>query len=295
MRRQKALVIHDDPQIVDELSEIFASLGHEQETARSQEQARALLEANTYTYILLDLEIPARSESGRPRNRNGMNLLEELRADERLASVPIIVMVKGSMTSTRLVVWVMQRGAQDFIEKPLPADGYTLDRAIKKTLARWHDPRQQAPAPKPTPLSEQTRFTGGEMVFYRDRVELCGVRIISDTGTGQSLLMLQVLREKRPDGRFKSFSAEALARKIEADGVGTITGCAATIRKNITERMRKQVNILCGERDVLDNDGQGYHLRPWITVRVVEDEPSRPARVRENVARAGTPVLAGDP
>lgn len=269
MRRHKALVIHDDPQIVDELSEIFASLGHEHDTARSQEQARALLEADTYTYILLDLDIPARSESGRPRTRNGMNLLEELRADERLESVPIIILAKGSMTSTRLVVWVMQRGAQDFVEKPLPADGYMLDRAIKKTLSRWRVPRHQAPAPKPSFSSEQTRFAGGEMVFYPDRVELCGVKVLGGTGVGQTRRILEELARGGDKGPFVARGGAALARAIEADGgQNAVAGYVRNFRKSVVRSLAER-RITSGPQDVVQSGDRGYRLRSWITVRHV--------------------------
>jgi DNA-binding response OmpR family regulator len=269
MRRQKALVIHDDPQIVDELSEIFASLGHEQETASSQEQARALLDANTYTYILLDLEIPARSESGRPRNRNGMNLLEELRADERLASVPIIVMVKGSMTSTRLVVWVMQRGAQDLVEKPLLAEGYTLDRAIKKTLARWYNTHRHASAFTHVSSPEQGRFAGGEITFYPDRVELCGVKVIGDTGTGQTRHILEELARPNEKGQFVARGGVSLARAIEAvGGQNAVAGCVRNFRQSVIRAFAEK-GLVCGLQDVIQSGGQGYRLRDWITVRHV--------------------------
>ena len=295
MRRQKALVIHDDPQIVDELSEVSESLGHEHVWAHSQAEARQLLVDNDFHYILLDLEIPARSECGVSRVRNGINLLDEFRADERAERAPIIVIIKSSIATLRLAVWIMQHGAQDVIEKPLPAEGYTLDKAIKKTTARWYAGRQRLLISRPIVSSEPTPFKGGEMAFYPDHVELCGVRIISDAGSGQSMLMLHVLRDKRPDGRFRSVGAGPIARKIEADGVGTITGCAATIRRNITERLRKQSNILCGAHDVLDNDEQGYHLRSWITVRVVEDGASQPAQACGTAARTAAPVAPGTP
>jgi len=295
MRRQKALVIHDDPEIVDELSEVSELLGHEYVWARSQAEVRRLLADNDFHYILLDLEIPVRSECGVSRVRNGVNLLDELRANERAERVPVIVIVRSSIATLRLAVWIMQHGAQDVIEKPLPAEGYTLDKAIKKTTARWYAGRQRLLISRPVCSSEPTPFRGGEMVFYPDHVELCGVRIISDAGSGQSMLMLHVLREKRSDGRFRSVGAGAIARKIEADGVGTITGCAATIRRNITERLRKQSNILCGAHDVLDNDEQGYHLRSWITVRVVEDGASQPAQACGTAARTAAPVAPGTP
>ena len=95
-------------------------------------------------------------------------------------------------------------------------------------------------------------FVRGEMVFYPDRVELCGVKIVSDAGVGHSKKMLAILSEKRPDGRFVRMSGEKLAAQVDRYiGIDTITGCAKSIRTSIRKRLLRDLDLICGQHDVL--------------------------------------------
>ena len=77
-------------------------------------------------------------------------------------------------------------------------------------------------------------------------------------------------RPAPPEGRSRSIRphvGEELAAAIRATGgVGTITGCIQTLRRNIVNRLRK-AGITVGRGDVIDHDEQGYFLRDWIEVR----------------------------
>ncbi|KPK43806.1 MAG: hypothetical protein AMK72_12850 [Planctomycetes bacterium SM23_25] len=70
----------------------------------------------------------------------------------------------------------------------------------------------EAEPPAPAP------FTGGKMVFYPDRVELCGVTILGDTGSGQCRAVLDVLKRRKPDGRYVRVGGEKLAAELGAEG-----------------------------------------------------------------------------
>jgi DNA-binding response OmpR family regulator len=286
MRGHIVLAIHNDPRIVRRLKETFASLGDRHDWARSQEDARRLLGANDCTDILLDLEIPACSKGGIPSIDNGLSLLEELRADERLGHVPIIVTVRRSGAKPGLVVRVMQCGATDFIEKPFPTEGRTLRVVIKEARLRQAPAGQAAPAPKPAPSSEPAPFKGGEMVFYSDRVELCGVKIVGDTGFGYARAILVQLAQMPYGRRCVHMSSDALARKIGADGgSASVIGSIRTIRESIKARLLERLNLVCGRDDVIANDGfHGYCLNKWITVRYATDNATGPV---SNAAQPG--------
>jgi len=274
MRGHIVLAVHNDPRIVRRLKETFASLGDRHDWARSQEDARRLLGANDYTDILLDLEIPACSRGGILSVDYGLSLLEELRAEDRLGHVPIIVTVRRSGAKPGLVVRVMQCGATDFIEKPFPTEGRTLRVVIKEARARQDATRHAAPAAKTVPSPEPVPFKGGEMVFYSDRVELCGVKIVGDTGFGYARAILDLLAQM-PDGhRYVNMSSDALARKIGADGgSASVIGSIRTIREGIKARLREHLNLVCGRDDVIANDGfHGYCLNKWVTVRHAADD-----------------------
>jgi FixJ family two-component response regulator len=274
MRRHIALAIHNDPKIVRNLKDTFASLDHEYVWVRSQQEARALLAENDYCCIFVDLEIPACSRGGMPSIDNGLNLVEQIRAIDRLRNVPIVAAVRLCEARPRLVARAMRLGTTDFIEKPFPTTGDTLCRVLKKALDYAHTLWHKVPAANPTPSPEPVLFKGGEMVFYPNRVELCGVKIVGDTGIGQSRRILGLLRHKRDDNRYVYISGEALAKRIGADGgVGTVTGCIRTLRQNIAARLRERLNLVCDRDDVITNDGlHGYCLREWIIVREAADD-----------------------
>lgn len=292
MRRPKALVIDDDLQIVDEAAEIFTSLGHAYQWAPNLEAARKAIRTKQFSYILLNSDVPARSKGGTPHLQNGMNLLEELCGPHQARRLPVIILLgerlQGSLPKAKaidLVVALMQKGAASVIRKPLSSKARTLDRAIKKALI-YHNtmvlpnPPAAAPTPRPVPSPEPALFKGGEMVFYADRVELCGVKIVGDTGFGQSRMILDLLKQRHDAARYIYISGETLAKKIGAPGgIGTVTGCIRTIRRNAAERLKEQLNLIVGIDDVIANDGvHGYCLREWITVReaAVEGPASQP-------------------
>jgi FixJ family two-component response regulator len=277
MRRHNALVIHDDPRIVDELSEIFASLDHTYQWAHSQEEARRLLLANDYSYVILDLEIPARPKRGQPRIRNGINLLEDLRGDGRLRNLPVIVVAGQGVITLRLAVWLMKQGAADILEKPLLAEGYTLDRAIKKSVADPDTARRQAAVPQPQIRAVPAQFQGGDLVFYPDHVELCGVKVLGGTGAGQTRHILEELNKSDGKGGFVARSGERLAKAVEADGgQNAVAGCIRHFRRSVTKAMR-QKGIICGSYDVIQSRGGGYRLASTIEVRAVPGVSQEPA------------------
>src|SRR3972149_7666560 len=50
------------------------------------------------------------------------------------------------------------------------------------------------------------------------------------------------------------------------DLVGTVTSCIGHLRRNIAERLEKELGVERGLDDVLARDEQGYFLREWILV-----------------------------
>ena len=134
----RALVIDDDPGILEEVRDRLASLGHSCDCAGSQEEAREYLAQPAYDYILLDLEIPVKY--GRPaRIQNGKNLLREIRAIEGLQEVQIIAMTAHGRDGPELATEVLRgryEGADDFVNKPFPTQGRTLEKAIGEAMER---------------------------------------------------------------------------------------------------------------------------------------------------------------
>ncbi|OOF66004.1 response regulator [Rodentibacter sp. Ppn85] len=99
------LIIDDDIQICELLTDIFEEHGYAVSTANTGKQALTLLQTTpTFSLIFLDLILP---------DVNGLTLLQHLKS---LTSVPII-MLSGLDSESDIVVG-LEMGADDYIPKP---------------------------------------------------------------------------------------------------------------------------------------------------------------------------------
>lgn len=260
----KALVVEDDDRIIESIEDTLFSIGHEHDWATNQHDARLRLKESEYDYVLLDLQIPAKPNRGGADKEFGCNLLRDIQRIKGRCRTPVIVMTAYSSDCLDLTTELHANGASEFIAKPFSNKGRTLASVIRKVLAE-RTPRM-SPPPGDTPPATAGSFAGGDLTFHPGHIELLGVRIISDRGTGQCMSILNLLRQKDGRGRFVRMSGEELAAAIRAGGgVGTVTGCIQTLRRNIVTRLRK-AGITAGRADVIDHDEQGYFLRDWIVV-----------------------------
>jgi len=143
----RALIIDADPKAAEATADIVTSMGHGHDCASAQTEARALLAANRYAYILLDLDIPVRPRGNHARIQNGVNLLMEIRANAGAAGPPVIATLAEHRGNTDIAVWMMRKGAADFLRKPFTEVGYTLEKAISDALVRAKGRRPTASWP----------------------------------------------------------------------------------------------------------------------------------------------------
>lgn len=262
--RPKALVVEDDDRIIASIEDTLFSIGHKHDWATNQHDAQQMLREHEYDYVLLDLQIPAKPNRGGADKEFGCNLLQDIQRIKGRCRTPVIVMTAYSADCLDLTTELHANGASEFIAKPFSNKGRTLASVIRRVLT---DHTTKHP---PVPCAGQkdtSPFAGGELTFFASHVDLLGVTIISDRGTGQCMAVLDRLRRKNGDGRFVRMSGEELAAAIRAPGgVGTITGCIQTLRQNIVNRLRK-AKIAIGRDDVIGHDEQGYFLRDWTVVR----------------------------
>ena len=113
---------------------------------------------------------------------------------------------------------------------------------------------------------EPRQFAGGSMVFFEDRVELCGVDICSGARSEPRRRLLDLLRTEKKDGGFESYSAEKIVEQLELQEEGTVTGAIRDLRGVISKRLHERANIICGREDVVLNRGHGYRLSESITI-----------------------------
>lgn len=116
-------------------------------------------------------------------------------------------------------------------------------------------------------VSELRVFTGGELVFYADHVELCGVTICGGPRCEQARKTLDLLRQKNSKGRFAAFPSKKLAERISREkGAPSVPGLIRDLRARIVAVLR-QNDIQCHRNDVIERTDHGYHFRDWIIVQ----------------------------
>ena len=181
---------------------------------------------------------------------------------------PVIVMTAHGKDGPDLAVEVMKLGAVDYVTKPFPTKGETLDKKINEALARVGVGAIPAISAANSPQAERKAFQGGTMVFFDDRVELCGVTICGGRRCRQLRKVLEALRCKRPSGTFVAHSGNELAHKIGCKtGQNGASAAIRDLRTGIVDALAG-AGIECGRQDVILSGDSGYRLKEWI---VVED------------------------
>ncbi|MHC4880191.1 MAG: hypothetical protein ACYTGL_27390, partial [Planctomycetota bacterium] len=67
---------------------------------------------------------------------------------------------------------------------------------------------------------------------------------------------------------FVRLALTELMAKTEICSQGSVTGCIRKLRRNCSERLLRDLNVLCGLDDVIIRNEQGYQFARWITVRI---------------------------
>jgi two-component system, cell cycle response regulator len=122
------LVAENSDPIRTELLRRLGERGHRVAGAGDAEQLLALVERELPDVVLLDHEL---------QGLDGMTVLDRLRADDRLAAVPVIMLTESS--DPELLVEALGRGAHDYLRKPF--DPAELDARVIAALRvkRLHD------------------------------------------------------------------------------------------------------------------------------------------------------------
>ena len=256
-----ALVIDNDQESIDAVSDILDSLGHTHDLAKTQQEAHQLLKRNSYAYSLLEMAIPVKP-GRRSRKENGLNLLGQLRRTPGREQLPVIVMVGHNDYTATLAHRLMGFNARGFLKKPLAGD--TLDQAILQALDQIAPQPRKAPKPDPEKFPMQGKL---EMVFHPDRVDLCGIKICGGEESGQIRKILEALKEKDARGRPAAWSGNKLANLTGTPGgQNSIAGAIRDFRAQATQLMLEEAGITCGREDVIKTTKQGYRIGDKIVV-----------------------------
>lgn len=114
-------------------------------------------------------------------------------------------------------------------------------------------------------------FAGGDLVFYEDRVELCGVDICSGVRSRSRRITLELLAKQDDRGQFLFYGGDDLEDEVAGQGgKGKSAGLIRDLRSNIAERLRSQANTVCDPKAIILSGGAGYRLSQILSVQWAE-------------------------
>ena len=105
--RAKILIVDDEPFNVDALEQELEDLGHETVSATDGQKALEQIVVEQPDVILLDILMP---------EMDGFQVLERLKADEKLRNIPVIVI--SALNDIKNIVRGIEMGAEDYLPKP---------------------------------------------------------------------------------------------------------------------------------------------------------------------------------
>ena len=111
MKRPLILVVEDDPALGEVIVSALKDEGLDARLAHDGEEAMRLVDSTAPSCIILDLMMP---------KRDGFSVLRELRADGRIAHLPVVVVTAIFGLSERM--YATELGAADYVTKPFELD-----------------------------------------------------------------------------------------------------------------------------------------------------------------------------
>jgi DNA-binding response OmpR family regulator len=130
---KQALVVEDDPDIVELVAYYLSREGWSVEALEDGVEALARIRRTAFDLLILDLQLPG---------LDGLSLCAEVRRDKRTQHVPIVMLTARGDEADRGVG--LEIGADDYLVKPFsPKELLARVRAVRRRIDR----RQDAAAP----------------------------------------------------------------------------------------------------------------------------------------------------
>ena len=123
---KRALVVEDDPDIVELIAHYMKAEGFLTVAAAEGRSALERLRTETFQIVILDLQLPG---------MDGLSLCREIRRDRRTQGLPVIMLTARGDEADRVVG--LEVGADDYVVKPFsPKELVARVRAILRRLDR---------------------------------------------------------------------------------------------------------------------------------------------------------------
>jgi DNA-binding response OmpR family regulator len=126
---RKALVVEDDPDIVELLVHYLRAEGFTVDALGDGTKALERIRLESYDLLVLDLQLPG---------KDGLSLCAEVRRDKRTRDVPVVMLTARGDEADRIVG--LEMGADDYVVKPFsPKELVARVRALFRRLGRRDD------------------------------------------------------------------------------------------------------------------------------------------------------------
>ncbi len=126
---RKALVVEDDPDIVELLEHYLRAEGFTVDALGDGKKALDRIRLQRYDLLVLDLQLPG---------LDGLSLCAEVRRDQRTRDVPVVMLTARGDEADRIVG--LEMGADDYVVKPFsPKELVARVRALFRRLGRKED------------------------------------------------------------------------------------------------------------------------------------------------------------
>ena len=195
MRARRVLVVEDDPDIAEGVSDALAADGYEVETAHRGDEGLVAARRSTPDLIILDVRLP---------DMDGFKVARELWRDRRTSSVPILFL--SGMADLASRVRTLQSEEADFLPKPF---------SFKDLLTRVEQAILRAETRNRLLFSaRQDELTGlGNLRLFEERLATEAARI-DRYGTPLSIVVMDVDKLKTINDRHGHAAGSAVLRSV---------------------------------------------------------------------------------
>lgn len=261
-----ALIIDDDPAIRESLTDRLESLGHDSHAVGAQNEANERITNCSYSYILLDLELPVRF--GRPPSiQIGKNILQSIHGSDRNKQTPVIIVTAHGHDRPDLAVELMKAGAVDFVKKPFD----NLEQAIREALQRRVNGNSDVWTPLPQAPVEMRALENAKLVFKCNAIELEDIEICTPDN-GSIWRMLLLLKQRKDNGQPKAFGGKDIASNLGLNrGQNAVCDAVSKFRKRVIQLLA-DAGIEAKEDSVITRGRAGYQINAALSV---EDQSGR--------------------
>ena len=216
MNTRTALVVDDEPDILELLEITLGRMGVESRRATNMQEAFALAESEHFDLCLTDMRLP---------DGNGIDLVRHMQ--QYAPNVPVaMITAHGSMDSA---IEALKAGAFDFVSKPVDLQAL---RNLINTALRLGERRRPSPRRLIGASSAMKSLRATIAKLARSQAPIC---ISGESGTGKELVARMIHEQgPRADGAFVPVNCGAIPSELmESELFGHVKGSftGATVDK----------------------------------------------------------------